>query len=324
MKAIVYREYGAPDVLQLAEVDAPKPKDNEILIRVRAAEVTKSDCEMRSFRFPVKWYWLPLRFALGVRRPRRPIPGAYFSGEVEAVGGAVTKFTRGDAVYGSSQLRLGAYGQFLCVPAGFTVVPKPTNMTFEDAAAVPLGGLNALHFMRLAGIRAGDAVLVNGAGGSIGSFAVQIARTMGAEVTAVDGAHKEEMLRRLGADHFIDYAAEDFAARGEAYDVIFNMVARRPFSSCMAALKPGGHYLTGNPKLSDMLRSAWPLKQSGKKASFAFAREKPEELRDLTAMIEQGKSTATVDQIFPMERAAEAHRRVETERRVGSIVLRIA
>ena len=324
MKAIVYREYGAPDVLQLAEVDEPKPKNDEILIRVRAAEVTKTDCELRSFRFPVKWFWLPLRLVLGVLRPRRPILGGYFSGEVEAVGDAVKKFKPGDAVYGSSQLRLGAYGEFLCVPASYTVVPKPTKMTFEEAAAVPLGGLNALHFMRLADIRAGDTVLVNGAGGSIGTFAVQIAKTMGAEVTAVDGAHKEETLRRLGADRFIDYATEDFAAGDEAYDVIFNMVARRSFSSCMAALKPGGRYLTANPKLSDMLRSALPLNRSGKKAIFAFAREKPEELRDLTAMIEQGKVTATVDQTFPMDQVAEAHRRVETEQRLGSIVLTVA
>lgn len=324
MKAIVYREYGAPDVLQLAEVDEPNPTNDEILIRVRAAEVTKSDCELRSFRFPVKWFWLPLRLGLGVLRPRRPILGGYFSGEVEEVGDAVTRFKPGDAVYGSSQLRLGAYGEFLCVPASYTVVPKPTNMTFEEAAAVPLGGLNALHFMRLADIRASDTVLVNGAGGSIGTFAVQIAKTMGAEVTAVDGAHKEETLRRLGADRFIDYATEDFAAGDEAYDVVFNMVARRSFSSCMAALKPGGRYLTANPKLSDMLRSALPLNRSGKKAIFAFAREKPEELRDLTALIEQGKVTATVDQTFPMDQVAEAHRRVETEQRLGSIVLTIA
>lgn len=324
MKAIVYREYGAPDVLQLVEVDEPKPKNDEILIRVRAAEVTKSDCELRSFRFPVKWFWLPLRLALGVRRPRRPILGGYFSGEVAAVGEAVTTCQPGDAVYGSSQLRLGAYGEFLCVPASYTVVPKPTNMTYEEATAVPLGGLNALHFMRLADIRAGDTVLVNGAGGSIGTFAIQIAKTMGAEVTAVDGTHKEETLRRLGADRFIDYETEDFAAGDEAYDVIFNMVARRSFSSCMAALKPGGRYLTANPKLSDMLRSVLPLNRSGKKAIFAFAREKPEELRDLTAMIEQGKVTATVDQTFPMDKVAEAHRRVETEQRLGSIVLTIA
>jgi NADPH:quinone reductase-like Zn-dependent oxidoreductase len=197
-------------------------------------------------------------------------------------------------------------------------------MTFEEAAAVPLGGLNALHFMRRAEIRAGEAVLINGAGGSIGTFAVQLAKGMGAEVTAVDGAHKEETLRRLGADHFIDYATEDFAARGAAYDVVFNMVASRSFSSCMAALKPGGRYLTANPKLSDILRSFLPRRRFGKKAIVALAGETPEELQDLTVMIEEGKLKPTVDQVFPMDQVVEAHRRVEAEQRQGSIVLEIA
>lgn len=321
MKAVVYREYGPPEVLQLAEIEKPQPKDNEILVRVRAAEITKADCELRSFRFPVKWFWLPLRLALGVRRPRKQILGGYFSGEVEAVGAEVSGFKPGDAVYGSSGLRMGGYGEFLCVPARATVVLKPANMTFEEAAAVPLGGLNALHFMRLAKIQPGDTVLVNGAGGSIGMFAVQIAKAMGAEVTAVDGAHKESMLRDLGIDHFIDYRKQDFAAGDAAYDVVFNMVATRSFSSCMAALKPGGHYLTANPKLSDMLRSFFP--GSGKKASIAFAAEKPQELRDLTTMIEGGSVRAVVDRILPMEEAAEGHRLVESEERLGSIVVAI-
>ncbi|MFT4605042.1 MAG: NADPH:quinone reductase-like Zn-dependent oxidoreductase [Rhodothermales bacterium] len=324
MKAIVYREYGAPDVLQLAEVDDPKPKDDEILIRVRAAEITKADCELRSFRFAVKWFWLPLRLAWGVFRPRKPVLGGYFAGEVEEVGSAVTQFKPGDAVYGSTGRGTGAYSELLCVPASNTIGPKPTNMTFEEAAAVPLGGLNALHFMRMADIQAGDAVLVNGAGGSIGIFAVQIAKTMGALVTAVDGLHKEEMLRRLGADHFIDYATEDFAAGDRAYDVVFNMVAGRSFSSCMAALKPGGRYLTANPKMSDMLRSVLPVNRSGKKAYFAFAGESKGELSDLTEMIEQGKITAAVDQTIPMDEVSEGHRRVESEERVGSIVLAVA
>jgi NADPH:quinone reductase-like Zn-dependent oxidoreductase len=323
MKAVVHRRYGPPDVLRLAEVETPEPKNDEVLIRVRAAEATKSDCELRSFRFPVKWHWLPLRLVLGVFRPRRPILGAYFAGEVAAVGPSVTGLAPGDAVYGSLQLRFGAYAEFVCAPASYTIVPKPSNLTFEQAAAVPLGGLNALHFLRRAELRAGERVLVNGAGGSIGSFAVQLARAMGAEVTAVDAAHKERSLRRLGADHFIDYAVTDFAAEGESYDVIFNMVAGRAFSSCMVALAPGGRYLTANPKFSDMLRAAWPWRAGGRKAIFAFARETPEELRELTSMIERGVLTPEVDRVYPMAEAAEAHRRVEAERRRGSVVLSI-
>ncbi|MBO6576832.1 MAG: NAD(P)-dependent alcohol dehydrogenase [Rhodothermales bacterium] len=324
MKAIIYRQYGPPEVLHLAEVAAPEPRPDEILVRVCATEVTKSDCELRSFRFPVKWFWLPLRFALGVRRPRRPILGGYFSGVVEAVGEKVTRFDPGDAVYGSAQLRMGAYGEFLCVPDSYTVTAKPRNMRHFEAAAVPLGGLNALHFMRRAEIQPGETVLINGAGGSIGTFAVQIARAMGASVTVVDAAHKEAMLRRLGAEHFVDYSTHDFAASGRRYDVILNMVATRSFSSCMATLKPGGRYLTANPKLSDMLRaSLWPSRE-GKKAGFAFARETLDELNALTEMIEQGSLTAVVDQCLPLEEAVQAHRRVESEARLGSIVLELA
>lgn len=321
MKAIIYTQYGGPEVLRLAEVDKPSPKADELLVRVRAVEITKADCELRSFRFPVKWFWLPLRLALGVTRPRKQVLGGYFAGEVEAVGSDVTEFKAGDSVYGSAGFGMGAYGEFLCVSSGATIGLKPTNMTFEEAAAVPLGGLNALHFMRLAQIRPGQTVLVNGAGGSIGMFALQIAKAMGAEVTAVDGAHKEVMLRNLGIDGFVDYAIEDFATSGKTYDVVFNMVATRSFSSCMSALKPDGHYITANPKLSDMVRSFLP--KAGKKATIAFAGEKPQELRDLTSMIEQGKVRSIVDKVLTMEQASEAHRLVETEQRVGSIVLEI-
>ncbi len=206
MRAITYGNYGPPDVLELTDVEKPVPEDDEVLIKVQAAEATKSDCEMRSFEYSVKWFWLPLRIALGVRKPRRQILGGYFSGEIESIGKDVTRFSAGDQVFGTSRLRLGAYGEYVALPEGYTIVGKPRNMSFAEAAAVPLGGLNALHFMRRAEIQAGEKVLINGAGGSIGAYAVQIAKSMGAEVTAVDSTIKEEMLRRIGADHFIDYA----------------------------------------------------------------------------------------------------------------------
>lgn len=323
MKAIVYTRYGPPDVLHIEEIAAPVPRDNELLVRVHAAEVTKSDCELRSFRFPVKWFWLPLRIAMGFRKPKRRVLGAYFSGEVESVGKDVTKFRKGDRVFGSARLRLGAYGEYMCVPDAYTLAPKPRNASFAEAAAVPFGGWNALHFMRRANIRSGDKVLINGAGGSIGIFAVQTAKTMGAEVTAVDSAVKEELLRRIGADHFIDYAREDFAKCGETYDVIFNMVARSSWFGCMKALKPGGRYLMGNPRISDMLMSLFVSAFSDKKTLFAFAGETEEELLALRTMIEDGALQAVVDAVYPMERIAEAHRRVETEQRLGSVVLSV-
>ncbi|MBT8127495.1 MAG: NAD(P)-dependent alcohol dehydrogenase [Gammaproteobacteria bacterium] len=321
MKAIVYTEYGTPDVLQVKEVEKPCLKDDEILIRVHAAEVTKADCEMRSFRFQVKWFWLPLRITLGIIKPKRKILGGYFAGEVASVGKNVTRFNKGDQVFGSARLRLGAHGEYICLPAHYTLVPKPHNLNYEHAAAVPLGGLNALHFIRLARIQQGEQVLVNGAGGSIGTFGVQIAKTMGAEVTAVDSGIKEQLLRRLGADHFIDYNKEDFTKSGRTYDVIFNMVANTSYSGCVKALKSGGRYLMANPRLLDMLRSLLTTKFSEKTAVFAFAKETDEELLTLKQMLEEGKIQSTVDKVYSFEQAAEAHRRVETEQRLGTVII---
>ncbi len=323
MKAITYSSYGPPDVLRLEDVARPVPKDDEVLIRVRAAEATKSDCEMRSFKYSVKWFWLPLRIALGVRKPKQPILGGYFSGEVESVGKDVTGFSVGDPVFGAARLRLGAYGEYIALPANYTIVPKPDNMSFAEAAAVPLGGLNALHFMRRARIRTGEKVLINGAGGSIGAHAVQIARSMGAEVTAVDSAIKEDLLRRIGADHFIDYTKETFSASGQTYDVIFDMVPGSSYTLCINALNPNGRYLSGNPSLSVMVRSVFTTRFTDKTAIFAFARESKSELSALKEMIEDGRVVSILDRVYPMAQAAEAHQRVETEQRAGAIVISI-
>ena len=323
MKAMVYTKYGTPDVLQIKEIEKPKPKDDEVLIKIHAAEATKADCELRSFKFAVKWIWLPLRIATGLTRPKNQVLGGYFAGEIESVGKAVSRFNKGDQVFGAAQLRMGAYGEYACLPASYTIVSKPHNMTFEEAAAVPLGGLNALHYMRRANIRNGEKVLVNGAGGSIGTFGVQIAKAMGAEVTAVDSTIKEEMLRRIGSDHFFDYTKEDFTNSGQTYDVIFDMVARSSYSACVKSLNPKGRYLMGNPRISDMLRSVLTSRFTDKTAIFAFAGEKEEELLALKEMIESGKIKSIVDKIYPLDQAAQAHRRVETEQRLGIVVISV-
>lgn len=322
MKAVVYIKYGTPDVLHIREIEKPEPKANEILIKVHAAEATKSDCELRSFHFSVQWFWLPLRIAMGITKPKRQVLGGYFAGEVERVGKDVVKFKAGDEVFGATGL-VGAYGEYVCVAATNTIAPKPHNMSFAEAAAVPLGGLNALHFMRRAHIQAGERVLINGAGGSIGTFAVQIAKSMGAEVTAVDSAIKEAMLRGIGADHFFDYAKEDFSQSGQTYDVIFDMVAGSSYPKCINALTSKGRYLTGNPRVSHMIRTLFTNKLTDKTATFAFAGEREEELLALKEMIEAGTIRAVIDRIYSMEEAAEAHRRVETEQRVGIVVLSI-
>ncbi|MGI9200994.1 MAG: NAD(P)-dependent alcohol dehydrogenase [Woeseiaceae bacterium] len=321
MKAITYSEYGPPEVLCLKEVDRPVPKDDEILIRVRAVEATKSDCEMRSFKFAVKWFWLPLRLAFGLRKPRRQILGGYFSGEVVELGNDVTEFSVGDQVFGAAGLRLGAYGEFVALPSNYTIVAKPNAMSHTDAAAVPLGGLNALHFMRLAKIKDGEKVLINGAGGSIGTHGIQIAKSMGAEVTAVDSAIKEDLVRRLGADHFIDYSKQNFATMGQTYHVIFDMVARSAYTANIRALNPNGRYLTANPRFSVMLRSIFTSRFSNKTARIAFAQESKEELSALRQMIEEGKIKSVVDKVYSMEQAADAHHRVENEQRLGAVVI---
>jgi NADPH:quinone reductase-like Zn-dependent oxidoreductase len=323
MKAITYDNYGSPDVLLIKELEKPVPKVDEVLIRVQAAEATKADVEMRSFMFAVKWFWLPLRIAFGLRKPKRQILGGYFSGEVESCGTDVTQFSPGDQVFGAAALRLGAYGEYVALPASYAIVAKPANMSFAEAAAVPLGGFNALHFMRLAEISPGDQVLINGAGGSIGLHGVQIAKSMGAEVTVVDSTIKENMLRQTGADHFIDYTKENFTEMGRTYDVIFDMVAGSSYAACIKILRPQGRYLLGNPRLSAMIRSVMTTRFTDKVVRFAFAGETKADLLNLKEMIEGEIIKSIVDKVYPMEQAADAHRRVETEQRLGAVVIAI-
>ncbi len=322
MKAVIYSEYGSSDVLRCSEVERPAPKDDEILVRVRAVEITKADTELRSFKFPVKWFAPLLRLFWGIKRPRFQVLGGYFSGEVVETGSSVTKFSVGDAVFGSSGIRMGAYGEYVVLPESYTVVAKPLNVSFEEAAAVPLGALNALHFLKRSNIKPGEKVLVNGAGGSIGLFGVQIAKSMGAHVTAVDHGRKEEMLRDLGVDHFIDYTQEDFTVSDQRYDVIFDMVVGSSYSKCVGLLKKGGRYQMGNPRFSDMIRSVLTTWFSDKTAQFAFAGETVEELTELKGMLEDGSIRPVIDSICSMEDVVEAHYRVETEERVGSVVMK--
>jgi NADPH:quinone reductase-like Zn-dependent oxidoreductase len=323
MKAVTYTRYGGPEVLRLAEVPTPVPGDSDVLIRVRAAEATKSDCEFRSFRYSVKWFWLPLRIALGIRKPRRRILGMYFAGEVVSVGERVTSFAPGDQIYGTTELRLGAYGEYVVLPERAAIGPKPRNMTFAEAAAVPLGGFNALHFMRRARIQPGEQVLIIGAGGSIGAHAVQIAHSMGAQVTAVEHRIKEDLVRRLGASDFIDYTTDDITTMDRRFDVIFDMVPASPYRRLAGMLRPGGRYLHGNPRLSMLVRSMLTTRSSSRTVTVAFAAESKEALATLTEMIEAGKIQSIVDRVYPMAEAAVAHRRVETEQRLGAVVIAI-
>ena len=322
MRAITYHEYGGPEVLSIEEVARPIPGDDDLLIRVQAAEACKSDCEMRSFDYAVKWFLVPMRLALGVRRPRRSILGLYFSGIVEEVGPDVVGFAPGDSVFGSPGMRRGAYGEFVAVPAKAAIAAKPTTMTHAEAAAVPLGGLNALHFLRRAEVQPGDTVLINGAGGVIGAYGVQIATSMGATVTGVDASHKEAFVRSMGASEFIDYQTTDITTVSERFDVIFDMVPGTRVAAMTRLLKPGGRYANGNPRLSTLLRA--PLARFKDHTMIvAFADETRTALRELAQMIDAGDLGPIVDRVLPMEEASDAHRLVDTEERIGAVVLAI-
>ncbi len=322
MKAIVWTNYGPPDVLQLKEVAKPTPKDHEVLIRIYATTVTTADCELRSLKPPI-WLRLPLRLYLGLIRPRNKILGQELAGEIEAVGKDVTRLRKGDQVFAWTGLALGAYAQYTCLPEKGMLALKPATMTYEEAAAVPLGGLNALHFLRKGHVQSGQKVLMYGAGGSIGTFAVQLARYFGAEVTAVDSTGKLEMLRSIGADQVIDYTREDFTRSGETYDVIFDVVGKSSFSRSVRSLTHHGRYLLANPGLSQMVRGRWTSMRSSKKVIVEAASEKTEDLNVLTELIEAGKIHSVIDRRYPLEQIAEAHRYVDTGHKKGNVVITV-
>jgi NADPH:quinone reductase-like Zn-dependent oxidoreductase len=326
MKAIVWTKYGPPDGLQLKEVDKPTPKVNEVLIRIHATTVTAGDCEMRSLKFPF-WLWLPMRFYVGLRRPGRiRILGQELAGEIEAVGKDVKRFAEGDQVFATTGFGLGAYAEYKCLPEkpeeGVLAI-KPANMTYEQAASVPTGGLEALHFLRKANIHSGQKILINGAGGSIGTYAVQLAKHFGAKVTGVDSTGKLDMLRSIGADQVIDYTKKDFTQSGQTYDVIFDVVGKSPFSGSMRSLKENGYYLIANPQLSKMVRGRWASRTSGKKVVFEMTNQRTEDLLYLKGLIEAGKIKPVIDRCYSLEQMAEAHRYVETGQKIGNVVINV-
>lgn len=321
MKAIVWTNYGPPDVLQLREVEKPAPKDSEVLIKIHATTVTAGDCEMRNLKFPL-WIRIPMQLYVGIRKPKRvTVLGGYLAGEIEAVGKDVKQLNIGDQVFGFTGLSFGAYAEYICLPEEGAVIKKPANMTYEEAAPVALGGLEALHFLRKANIRPGQKILINGAGGNIGTFAVQLAKHYGAEVTAVDSTGKLDMLRSIGADHVVDYTREDFSKNGQTYDIIFDVVLKSSFSRIINSLNENGIYLLTNPTLLKMIRARWVSKTSSKKVIFEFTKPNTHDLALLKELIEAEKIKTVIDKRYPLEQIVEAHRYIEAGHKKGNIVI---
>ena len=329
MKAIVWTKYGPPDGLQLKEVEKPSPKDNEVLIRIRATTVTAGDTEVRDLIFPFMLSF-PMRIYVGLRKPKRiTILGQELSGDVEAVGKDVDVFEKGDQVFGTTGFGFGAYAEYICLRGvakemqGALAI-KPVNMTYEEAAAVPTAGFEALHFLRQANIQKGQTILIFGAGGSIGTFSVQFAKYLGAEVTGLDSTGKLDMLRSIGADHVIDYTHEDFTENGETYDVIMDVIGKSPFSGSLRSLKPNGRYLLANPRVSQMVRARWISMRTGKQVIFGSSSQKVEDLIFLKELIEAGKIRSVIDSSYPLEQIPEAHKYVEKGGKKGNVVITVS
>jgi NADPH:quinone reductase-like Zn-dependent oxidoreductase len=320
---MIWTAYGPPEVLQLQDVPRPVPGDDQVLVRVHAATVSAGDCEIRSLKI-MPPLGLFMRAYTGVLRPSRvTVLGQELAGEIVATGKDVTQFQPGDAVYAATDFAFGAYAEYAVLPAK-GVALKPATMTYAEAATVPVGAQESLHFLRLAAIQPGDRVLINGAGGGIGTYGVQLAREFGAQVTAVDSAAKLEMLRGLGAERVFDYQTEDFTQDGPIYDVIFDIPGHDDLSKRLSALKPGGRYLLANPSLSQMVQTRWMGGREDKQIILQTTDHSAENLAYLRGLIEAGRLRAVIDRTYPLEQLVEAHRYVETGQKQGHVVIRIA
>ena len=328
MKAIVWTKYGPPDGLQLTNIEKPVPKDDEILVKIHATTVTAGDCEMRRLELPLMLS-LPMRLYVGFLRPHRiTILGQELAGEVEEVGKDVRLFKRGDQVFGTTGFGFGAYAEYICLPGepsemqGALAI-KPSNLTYEEAAAVPTAGFEALHFLRKANIQRGKKVLIIGAGGSIGTFSIQLAKHFQAEVTGVDRTEKLDLMRSIGANHVIDYTKDDYTSNGESYDLIIDVVGRSSVSSRLKLLKQDGYYFLAYAGISQIILGMWISMTSNKKVKIESASQNQGDLIFLKELIEAGKLKSIIDRRYPLEQTAEAHRFVESGQKKGNVVITV-
>lgn len=331
MKAIIATKYGAPDVLQLKEVAKPTPKDNEVLVKIHAVSINFGDLLVRNFNkvtprnFSMPGIlWIPTRLALGIRKPRQPIFGSEFSGVIESVGKDVTRFNAGDQVFGYRSMNMGANAEYLAVGENSLIAPKPDNMSYEEVATIPYGALTALNLLRKMDIKAGQKVLINGASGGIGSFAVQLAKSYGADVTGVCGSQRVDMVKALGADKVIDYTKEDFTQNGETYDLIFDVIRKSSFARVKNSLTQNGRYLLASFKMKQLFQMLWTSRFSKKKVVCAISGENLQDLLHIKDLIEDGTIKTVIDRCYPLEQTADAHRYIESGDKKGHVVITVA
>lgn len=322
MRAAVYERYGPPEVVSIRDVPTPTPKDGEVLIRVRATTVSTGDWRARTLDMPPGFGALG-RLVFGISRPRQPIMGTELSGVIEQVGKDVTTFKVGDEVIAFADAKMGAHAEFRAIAADGLVVKKPANLSFEQAAALSFGGMTMLGFFRRGALAIGERVLVNGASGAVGSAAVQLARHLGAEVTGVCGRANVELVRSIGAHHVIDYSIEDFTKNGKTYDVIVDTAGNANYARVKRSLSERGRLLVVLGGFADLLRAPLVGMTSSRKVIAGPSVSRVEGLRELAAIAGQGAFTPVIDQTLPFEQIVEAHRRVETGRKRGSVVVTI-
>lgn len=322
MKAILCTRYGPPDVLQPANIDKPVPKDSEILVKIKATTVTVADTRVRSFTIPTS-YWIPARIVLGITKPRKPILGIELSGVVEAVGSKVQRFRVGDAITAATLNQFGGYAEYICLPEKGCAALKPNNLSFEEAAALPIGAQTALHYLRKARIQPGQKVLIYGASGSVGTYAVQLAAYFGAEVTGVCSAANAALVRSLGATQVLDYTQPAWTTNAGTYDIVFVAVDKLPFAIASSLLKPEGTYINITQPMKSLPMLATTLFTKKKVFVGENSPETEEALLFLHTLVEAGLLRPVIDRCYPLDEIVEAHRYVDKGHKKGNVVIQV-
>lgn len=322
MKAILHSKFGPPDELQVKEIDKPVPRDNEVLIKIHATTVTSTDCNARNFTFVPKIFKLPSRLFFGIFRPKINILGIDLAGEIEEVGKDIKKFKKGDQIFGTTGIAFGSHAEYTCMPEDGVLSIKPSSMAWEEAAAVFLGAHTALFFLRDKGnIQAGQKILIYGASGGIGTFAVQLAKYFGAKVTGVCSTTNLKMVKSLGADKVIDYTKKDFTSQSGTYDLVFDTIGKTSFSQCKSLLKKKGVFLTASMGLPEIIQIMWTSMTGGKKVKGGVAVERVEDIYFFTKLIRAGKLKSVIDRCYPLEEIAEAFQYVEKGHKKGNVAI---